>query len=403
MRQPGGTGGTATATTAQPPATVVQSAPEHDAGYGYGAGLPTLTDLIATGAIPPTPQITENARRLQQAADGTLPIEPWLVREGDLGPAEPGHTRVPRGISMWGDAELLTDVLLETIDAVVRDGQIRNVDLSDPKAARTVRMVLENVVWRARDVVRWRTLGCVDEDADGAAWVRPAPAAAIALFLGLIPESVCRRAGHTYRDRPDLAPPGVAKLDVEGDGRVSGFGLWRRQGALPPPDPALRSPQAHQLATFMLTRLKLGEMRVFAGYKPKTLRVTPGGQVFEDPFREPNFLGGGGAGADYPDTPTYTGRSTGEDVLTTRIMQVIAARLDDLVDWMTFGAVVDGELLRPPPPEWMASMLLIGPRAREAYALQRGRRELSRTFGRYRADRIGNFPLHRDEDGPPTA
>jgi hypothetical protein len=391
MREPGGTGGTATTTTTTttaPPPTTVQPA-ERDGDYGYGAGLPTLTSLISTGAIPPTPQITEKARRMKAAIEGTLPELPLFVRRDELGPPEPGHTRVPRGISLWGDQELLTDVVFETVDAVVRDGPIRNVDLADPDAARTVQMVLEDVIWRGPDVVRWRRLGCVEEDDEGPAWVRPAPPAAIAMFLGLIPESVCKeRSGRTYRDRPDLAPPGVAKLKVDGEGRVSGLGLWRRKGALPPPDRALSSWEAHDAATHMLGQLELGRMRVFAGYKPPLTRRASDGKLFEAPFRMP-ISGEPDTGADYPEPPSYISRGTTDDELTLRITQVIAARLDDVVYWKNYGAMIDGRWRCPAPPDWIASMLLIGPRAREAYALQRGRRVLGpERSGQER----GNFP-----------
>ena len=408
MRQPGGTTGSATATSPAPlrtdygdgSPTLTDLVGADDYGRGspslsdlvgandHGRRLPSLSDMLGSPDLTPPP-ITENARRMKAAAAGTLPDSPLFIRPHELGPPEPGHTRVPGGISLWGGQELLTDVVFETVDAVVRDGEIRNVDLSDADVARTVQMVLEDVIWRGRDVIRWRTLGCVEVDDEGPVWLRPAPAAAVALFLGLIPESVCReRAGRTYLDHPDLAPRGVKQLDVDAEGRVSGFGLRRRAGALPPPDGALSSWEAHEVATYMLGQLTLGGMRRFAGYKPKTTLRTPGGTAMEVPLRLP-IAGRPESGADYPEAPSYIGRGIRDDALALRITQVIAARLDDVVYWKTYGALIDGEWETPAPPDWIASMLLIGPRAREAYALQRGRRLLGPDRGGHER---GNFP-----------
>jgi hypothetical protein len=414
MRQPGGTTGTATTATPAPPRTddygdgsptLTDLLGARDYGDGsptladllgaddYGRGSPSLSDLLGSDAITPAPPITENARRMKAAAAGTLPQTPLFLRPHELGPAEPGRTRVPGGISLWGGQELLTDVVFETVDAVVRDGKINNVDLSDPDAASTVQMVLEDVIWRGRDVIRWRTLGCVEIDDEGPAWVRPAPAAAVALFLGLIPESVCKeRAGRTYLDHPDLAPPGVTQLEVDDEGRVSHFGLRRRTGALPPPDRALSSWEAHEVATHMLAQLTLGGMRRFAGYKPRKTHRALGGPALDPPARVP-LTDEPDTGSDYPEPPSYISRGTGDDELTLRITQVIAARLDDVAYWMSYGALIDGDWHASPPPEWIASMLLIGPRAREAYALQRGRRALGP--GRGGRER-GNFPLVRN-------
>jgi hypothetical protein len=395
MRQPGGATGAATTTVPAPPRT-------DDYGDGsptladvvgadeYGRGSPSMSDLIARGAITLPPPITENARRIKVAADGGLPAYPLFLREAEFGPPEPGHTRVPGGISLWGGLEVLTDAVFATVDAVVRDGEIRNVDLADPHAAVTVQMVLENVIWRGRDVIRWRTLGCVEEDDEGPAWVVPAPAAAVVQFLGLLPESVCReRAGRMYHDRPDLAPSGVTQLEVDDEGHVSLFGLPRRTGALPPPDRALSSRRAHHVATRMLTQLTLGGMWTFTGSRPRANLGLADDPIFEPPLRRP-LTGRPEPGAEYPETPSYLGRGIGNDKLTMRITQVIAARLDDVVDWKSFGALIDGKWHAPAPPEWIASMLLIGPRAREAYALQRGRRALGP--GRGGRER-GNFPL----------
>ena len=394
MRQPGGTTGTATAATPAPLRT--------DYGDGsptltdlvgaddYGRGSPSLSDLLGSGAITPTPPITENARRMKEAAAGTLVESPLFIRPHELGPAEPDRTRVPGGISLWGGQELLTDVLFETVDAVVRDGQIRNVDLSDPDAATTVQMVLEDVIWRGRDVIRWRTLGCVEIDDEGPAWVRPAPTAAVALFLGLISESDCKeRAGRTYRDHPDLAPPTVKQLEVDDEGRVSDFGQGRRTGALPAPDPALRSWEAHHVASYMLAHLTLGAMRRFAGYKPKRTLRTPGGPTFDLPMRLPltgrpgmRFGLSRGAVVHRPGEPGR--RADAADHAGHRRPPRRCRVLEVL------GATIDGEWQIPAPPDWIASMLLIGPRAREAYALQRGRRELGPDRG---GRERGNFPL----------
>jgi hypothetical protein len=395
MRQPGGATGTATTTTPAPPRT-------HDYGDGsptladlvgtdeYGRGSPSMSDLIASGAIKLPPPITENARRIKAAAEGTLPPFPLFLREGEMGPPEPGHTRVPGGISLWGGQEVLTDAVFATIDAVVRDGEIRDVDLADPDAALTVQMVLANVIWRGRDVIRWRTLGCVEEDDEGPAWVVPAPAAAVVQFLGLVPESVCReRTGRMYHDRPDLAPSGVTQLEVDDEGHVSPFGLPRRTGALPPPDPALSSSRAHLVASHMLSQLTLGGMWTFTGYRPRANRRLTDDTIFELPLRRP-LTGRPEPGAEYPQTPSYLGRGIGNDKLTMRITQVIAARLDDVVYWKSSGALIDGKWHAPAPPDWIASMLLIGPRAREAYALQRGRRALGPGRGGHER---GNFPL----------
>ena len=92
---------------------------------------------------------------MKAAAAGTLIESPLFDARARARTARArAHARTGAGSASGGPRSCSPTSVFETVDAVVRDGQVRNVDLSDPDAATTVQMVLEDVIWRGPDVIR---------------------------------------------------------------------------------------------------------------------------------------------------------------------------------------------------------------------------------------------------------
>lgn len=231
--------------------------------------------------------------------------------------------------SLWSGVWMPTDLVLDIIDRIVLRREPAVIDEGDAEETRILRMVQEDLLAKRDLVPRWQR-GCLEFDArdNDCCWVSPAPPEAIAWFLSYVPTSyLVDKLGKTYVDPPE--PP--SKVGREGRARLV-------RGPLRPPDPALASRAALDVAILLIALMR--------------------------------------------DGATYLARSLDSTMLSlaSKIESLMLLRLDEVNHWIAYGLpTADGSWVRPLPPDLIAAMLGVGPLAAVAYERQLRARTRERT------------------------